>query len=77
VSNAAQLQDWVSGLLRHSFCALDILVLPAFAQAWCADDCAAVRHWSAWLHACRESAELQVETVNSAARWRDCSSSSV
>ncbi len=61
VTNAAQLQDWISGLLRHSLCALDIPVLLRLHKAWHADDRMAVRQWSAWLHACRESAELQSE----------------
>ena len=61
VTSAEQLQEWVGGLLQHSLCALDIPVLLRLRLAWCADDYAAVRHWSAWLHASRESAELQAE----------------
>ncbi len=61
VTSAAQLQDWVGGLLQHTLCALDIPVLLRLRVAWCAADQAAVRHWSAWLHASRESAELQAE----------------
>lgn len=61
VSTADDLQDWVGGLLRHNLCALDIPVLLRLHAAWCADDQRAVRHWSAWLHASREAAELQTE----------------
>lgn len=61
VTGAAQLQDWVGGLLQHTVCRLDIPVLLRLHAAWSADDKVAVRHWTAWLHACRESAELQTE----------------
>ncbi len=61
VTSAGQLQDWVGGLLQHAVCKLDIPILLRLHAAWCADDQNAVRHWSAWLHACRESAELQAE----------------
>ena len=61
VSSADELQDWVGGLLQHGLCMLDIPVLLRLHAAWCANDQTAVRHWSAWLHACRESAELQTE----------------
>ena len=61
VTNAEQLQDWVGGLMQHTLCSLDVPVLLRLHAAWCAQDQAAVRHWNAWLHACRESAELQAE----------------
>ncbi len=61
VTDAAQLQVWVGGLLSHSVGALDIPVLLRLHAAWSAADPSAVRQWSAWLHACRESAELQAE----------------
>ncbi len=61
VTGAEQLQDWVGGLLQHTLCTLDIPVLLRLHAAWCAHDQLAVRHWTGWLHACRESAELQAE----------------
>lgn len=61
VNDAATVQVWIGGLLQHALGALDVPVLLRLHAAWRADDHAAVRHWSNWLHACRESAELQAE----------------
>jgi urease accessory protein len=61
VSSVEQLQDWVGGLLQHTLCTLDIPVLLRLHAAWSAQDQAAVQYWNNWLHACRESAELQAE----------------
>jgi urease accessory protein len=61
VTGPDELQDWVGGLLQHNLCTLDIPVLLRLHAAWCAHDQSAVRHWNGWLHACRESAELQTE----------------
>lgn len=61
VNDAATVQAWIGGLLQHTLCTLDVPVLLRLHAAWRASDHNAVRQWSAWLHACRESAELQAE----------------
>lgn len=61
VNDASTVQAWIGGLLQHTLCTLDVPVLLRLHAAWRATDHDAVRQWSAWLHACRESAELQAE----------------
>ncbi len=53
--------DWIQGLLTHTLCRLDVPVLARFYTAWQRRDAAALEYWSAFLHASRESAELQCE----------------
>lgn len=53
--------DWIQGLLNHTLCRLDVPVLAHFYNAWRRQDTPAVEYWSAFLHASRESAELQCE----------------
>ncbi len=50
--------DWLGGRLAHSLCRLDIPLLARFHAAWRAGDSAALAHWSAFLAASRETAEL-------------------
>ena len=54
-------QKWICGLMEHALCRLDVPVLMRLHQAWQATDNEGVEYWSAFLHACRESAELQAE----------------
>jgi urease accessory protein len=53
--------DWIHGLLNHTLCRLDVPVLARLYNAWRSQDTPAVEYWSAFLHASRESAELQCE----------------
>lgn len=52
---------WIDGVLCECLARLDVPVLARLHHAWCAADDAAVHHWSNFLHASRESAELQRE----------------
>lgn len=54
-------QHWICGVMEHAVCRLDVPILMRLHAAWHAADHAAVEYWSAFLHACRESAELQAE----------------
>lgn len=58
VRDEAGAGDWILGLLAHSLSALDVPVLARLYSAWQADDPAAVRRWSDFLLASRESKEL-------------------
>ena len=61
INDEATTRIWIRGLLLHSVARLDVPLLARFHRAWaCADD-DAVRHWSHWLAASRESKELQLE----------------
>ena len=58
VHDEASAVDWIGGLLEHSVCAMDVPLLSTMYRAWHderRDDALAA---SAWLLACRESAEL-------------------
>ena len=61
VRDEATAQHWICGVMEHSICRLDVPVLMRLHHAWHAADNEAVEYWSAFLHACRESAELQAE----------------
>lgn len=61
VSNAEQAGDWIDGVLEHNLCGLDVPVLQRMYRAWRQDDVEAVRSWSCFLAASRESSELLAE----------------
>jgi urease accessory protein len=58
VRDEAGARDWILGLLAHTLSALDAPVLARLYHAWQAEDPAAVRRWSDFLRASRESKEL-------------------
>jgi len=60
VPDEASARDWILGLLEHSVARLDLLCFARLHAAWCAGDAGSSRHLSAWLIACRESAELRL-----------------
>ncbi|MFZ5595245.1 MAG: urease accessory protein UreF [Pseudomonadota bacterium] len=61
VRDEATAAEWIGGLLDHALCRLDVPVLSRLHAAWMAEDCEQVEYWAAFLHASRESAELQAE----------------
>ena len=61
VRDEATAQHWICGVMEHAVCRLDVPVLLRLHHAWRAADSQAVEHWSAFIYACRESAELQAE----------------
>ena len=61
VKDEATAAQWIAGVLTEVLPRLDLPVLAASYAAWSASDLARVRELSAFLHACRESAELGAE----------------
>lgn len=61
VRDEATAAEWISGLLEHALCRLDVPVLFRLYVAWAAEDGEQVECWAAFLRASRESAELQAE----------------
>lgn len=61
VRDALSAQQWICGVMEHVVCRLDVPVLLRLHHAWHTTDNEAVEYWSAFLHACRESAESQAE----------------
>ncbi|MDX1434993.1 MAG: urease accessory UreF family protein [Gammaproteobacteria bacterium] len=59
VHDEASARDWIGGLLRHATCALDVPLLIRMHAAWSEGRDDAALGASAWLLACRESAELR------------------
>ncbi len=61
VRNEQDMQQWISGMLRHMHQQLDLPVLVRIYRAWCADDVATVQYWNDYLLAARETSELLQE----------------
>lgn len=58
--------DWLSGLLREGLSYLELPLLIRLYRACADEDDAAIRHWSDWLYASRETHELRTEERNRA-----------
>jgi len=61
VNSAETARDWIGGVLRHSMMCVDVPILLRLFTAWRNQDHAAVKHWSKFLTACRETSELRAE----------------
>lgn len=61
VTDEATAAVWIAGVVMEVLPRLDVPVLAESYAAWAAGDFARVRQLSAFLHACRESAELVAE----------------
>jgi urease accessory protein len=61
VKDESTAASWVAGIVTEVLPRLDLPVLAECYAAWSASDLARVRQLSAFLHACRESAELCAE----------------
>ena len=61
VSDEKSTQQWISGLLNHTFAALDVPVLARMYRAWQKHDIINVIYWNNYLQASRESSELLME----------------
>ena len=61
VKDEASAADWISGLVTEVLPRLDLPVLAESYAAWSAGDLARAQKHAAFLHACRESAELGAE----------------
>lgn len=58
--DAAQLEDWIGGLMETSVSGLDVPVLRRLLRAWEDEDGAALQSWSEFILAAREARELQM-----------------
>ena len=56
--DGAEVEHWITGLLQHTFCRLDIPVLQRCYTAWTDADTDQLEYWSAFVLAARESSEL-------------------
>lgn len=61
--DAHEVEQWITGLLRHTLCRLDLPVLQRCYHAWSESDMEAVQQWSEFILAARESNELHAEDL--------------
>lgn len=61
VSNAAELEQWLQGVLDDGLSRCELPVLARLQAAWAEGDAGTVSHWNQWLQATRETAELADE----------------
>ncbi len=61
IADEDDVKQWILGQIKHSLCHLDIPVLKRLHQAWIDNDECAVKQWSQFLIASRESSELVAE----------------
>ncbi len=61
VRDADGLADWLRGQLRHTLGRVDVPLLARLHHCWRRDDRTGVVHYSHWLRASRETAELVAE----------------
>lgn len=62
--DADDVEQWITGLLQHTLCRLDIPVLQRCYQAWTNADADQVQYWSAFILAAREASELHAEDLH-------------
>ncbi|WP_246539948.1 urease accessory protein UreF [sulfur-oxidizing endosymbiont of Gigantopelta aegis] len=71
VSNEAEANKWIQGILSDSLATLDAPVLVRLYQAWQAQDFQKLEQWNQFLLASRESSELYLEDQQMGrALWR-------
>lgn len=61
VNNEADLQEWLEGVLEDGLSRCELPFLVRLQTAWAVDDAEAIAQWNDWLHATRETAELNDE----------------
>lgn len=66
ISDAAELQQWLSGLMQKNLCFLELPLLKRMLEAWPVNGTVSVHRWNDYLLASRESHELRQEEVNRA-----------
>jgi urease accessory protein len=61
--DAGDVEQWITGLLQHTLCRLDVPILQRCYAAWANADIDQVQYWSAHILAARESSELHAEDL--------------
>jgi urease accessory protein len=61
--DARDVEQWITGLLQHTLCRLDIPVLQRCYQAWTKADADQIQYWSGFILAAREASELRAEDL--------------
>jgi urease accessory protein len=61
--DADEVERWISGLLQHTLCRLDVPVLQRCYQAWRKADNETLQYWAEFILAAREAAELHAEDL--------------
>ena len=64
VRDAPSAGEWLAGLLEQSLSRLDIPLLALSHAAWLSGDAARAVYYARWLHAARETHELQQEDLH-------------
>jgi len=67
VRSEAAAASWIFGIMENGMAFLDVPLLARMHRAWKGTEKDAVRHWSARLLASRETAELRLEDMQTAA----------
>lgn len=62
--DARDVEQWITGLLQHTLCQLDLPILKRCYHAWENSDPGTVQQWSEFILAARESSELQTEDLH-------------
>ena len=61
VDSETDLQQWLEGVLEDGLSRCELPLLVRLQAAWAVDDAEAIAQWNDWLHATRETAELNDE----------------
>lgn len=64
LTDADDVEQWISGLLQHALAYLDIPVLQRCYMAWSIADSEQLQYWSAFVIAAREARELRAEDLH-------------
>ena len=63
LTNENQTGEWIEGVMERCIARVDLPLFVRFYYAWKNDDSVNIRHWSHVLIACRETAELRAEDL--------------
>jgi urease accessory protein len=63
LTNENQTGEWIEGVMERCISRVDLPLFIRFYSAWKNDDSLSIRYWSHMLIACRETAELRAEDL--------------
>lgn len=61
INNEQTSQQWIEGIIKNNLMKLDVPIICKMYKAWQDNDLALISYWSDFLHASRETKELQLE----------------